>query len=157
VRRIIRALEVHQTTGRPISTLQEQFDRGRPASECHVFVLDWPREVLDERIRRRVDQMFADGLVEEVQRLLESPNSRGPEGHGLSRTAAQAVGYRETIEHLHGARDLPATIELVKLRTRQFAKRQMTWFRGLSECRWIAMSEPFNPAEVAERIASNTS
>ena len=55
----------------------------------------------------------------------------------LSRTASQAVGYREALEHLQGLRDLPATIELVKLRTRQFAKRQLTWFRSLSECRWI--------------------
>ena len=67
--RIIRALEVHHATGQPISALQEQFAKGRPASECRVFVLDWPREVLDERIRERVDQMFADGLVDEVERL----------------------------------------------------------------------------------------
>jgi tRNA dimethylallyltransferase len=147
VRRIIRALEVHHATGTPISALQEQFDKGRPASECRVFVLDWPREVLDERIRKRVDQMFAAGLVHEVQTLLDLPPST------LSRTAAQAVGYRETIEHLRGERDLPATIELVKLRTRQFAKRQMTWFRSLSECRWIGMSDPLDPAEIAERIA----
>src|SRR5262245_28418915 len=58
-RRTIRALEVHATTGRPISSMQEQFERGRPADECRVFVLDWPREQLEERIRRRVDQMFA--------------------------------------------------------------------------------------------------
>jgi tRNA dimethylallyltransferase len=164
VRRIIRALEVHHATGTPISALQEQFDKGRPASECRVFVLDWPRDILDERIRKRVDQMFADGLVQEVNTLLNSPSSGMPEGHrretkeqAHSRTAAQAVGYRETIEHLHGARDLPATIELVKLRTRQFAKRQMTWFRSLSECRWIGVSDPFDPADVAQRIASHTS
>jgi tRNA dimethylallyltransferase len=147
VRRIIRALEVHAATGKPISALQEQFDKGRSASECRVFVLDWPRDTLDERIRKRVDQMFADGLVHEVRMLLASPPST------LSRTAAQAVGYRETIEHLRGERDLPETIELVKLRTRQFAKRQMTWFRSLSECRWISMSDPFDTAEIAERIA----
>ena len=58
------------------------------------------------------------------------------------------------IEHLHGKRDLPATIDLVKLRTRQFAKRQLTWFRSLSECRWILVGEPLNPAEIAEQIAN---
>ncbi len=145
VRRVIRALEVHQATGRPISSLQQQFDRGRPVEECRVFVLDWPRELLDERIRRRVDEMFAAGLVDEVQRLMSADS--------LSRTAAQAVGYREVLEHLQGQRGLPETIELVKLRTRQFAKRQMTWFRSLSECRWIPIWQPLNPAHVAQRIA----
>ena len=58
------------------------------------------------------------------------------------------------LEHLQGLRDLPATIEFVKLRTRQFAKRQLTWFRSLSECRWIPVGEPLNPAEIAEQIAN---
>ena len=58
------------------------------------------------------------------------------------------------LEHLQGLRDLSATIELVKLRTRQFAKRQLTWFRSLSECRWIAVTEPFRPAEIANQIAA---
>jgi tRNA dimethylallyltransferase len=58
------------------------------------------------------------------------------------------------LEHLRGERDLPATIELVKLRTRQFAKRQLTWFRSLSECRWIAVGEPFDPAVVSKNIAA---
>ena len=70
VRRVIRALEVHATTGVPISQLQQQFDQGRAAAECRVFVLDWPREELDERIRRRVDAMFAAGLVQEVRGLV---------------------------------------------------------------------------------------
>ncbi len=80
IRRVIRALEVHQATGRPISSLQQEFERGRPVQECRVFVLDWPRDKLDERIRRRVDQMFAAGLVEEVRRLMAAGS--------LSRTAS---------------------------------------------------------------------
>ncbi len=147
VRRVVRALEVHQATGRPISSFQQQFDRGRPALQCRVFVLDWPRDKLDERMARRVDEMFAAGLVEEVRGLTAAGN--------LSRTAAQAVGYREVLEHLRGQRDLAATIALVKLRTRQFVKRQMTWFRSLSECRWVPMSGPFNPAQVAQNIAQD--
>jgi tRNA dimethylallyltransferase len=152
VRRVIRALEVQRTTGQPISQLQQQFETGRPANECRVFVLDWPREQLDERIRHRVDEMFAAGFVDEVRSL--SGRANGPDPASLSSTAAQAVGYREVIEHLHGVRDLPATVELVKLRTRQFAKRQLTWFRSLSECRWISVREPLNPAEIAEQIAN---
>jgi len=64
------------------------------------------------------------------------------------------VGYREVLEHLSGNLDLIATIELVKLRTRQFAKRQRTWFRSLSECRSVPVSELFDPAMIAERIHS---
>ena len=74
--------------------------------------------------------MFAAGWVEEVRGLQAGP-------YPLGRTASQAVGYREIIDHLAGKTDLATTIELVKTRTRQFAKRQLTWFRSLSECRWM--------------------
>jgi tRNA dimethylallyltransferase len=141
---VIRAIEVFEKTGRPISELQKQFDHARPADECRVFVLDWPREELVRRIDARVDAMFAAGLVDEVRGLLAGPTPPG-------RTAREAVGYREVIEHLEGQRDRFATIELVKLRTRQFAKRQMTWFRGLSECRFVAGGLP--PERMAAQIA----
>jgi tRNA dimethylallyltransferase len=144
-RRVIRALEVWQKTGRSITELQRQFDRARPADACRVFVLDWPRAELIERINARVDAMFELGLVNEVRSLLTRPL-------GLSRTASQAVGYREVIEHLDAARELGKTIELVKLRTRQFAKRQMTWFRSLSECRFIAMRGVWESRRIASDI-----
>ncbi len=146
-RRLIRALEVHHHTGRPISEHQSQFAAGHAADACRVFVLNWPREELVRRIDARVEAMFACGWLEEVRRLLAS-------GHPLSRTAAQAVGYCEIIEHFAGERDLPATIELIKLRTRQFAKRQLTWFRSLSECTWIEVAEPFAPSALVEQIAT---
>jgi tRNA dimethylallyltransferase len=132
LRRVIRALEVFAQTGTPISELQRQFDRARPAKECHCFVVQRPREELYGRINARVDAMFAAGLVDETRGLL---SGRGM----LSRTAGQAVGYREVIEHLQGQRDLPATIELAKTRTRQFAKRQLTWFRSLEECQFVGV------------------
>lgn len=144
-RRIIRALEVFRLTGQPLSHQQLHFDEGHPASECRVFVLGWPRAELHARIERRVDGMFEQGLVEEVRGLLERYGS-------LGRTAAQAVGYREVCAHLAGERDLPATMEAVRVRTRQFARRQETWFRRLSECRWIPMTEDFRPAEIADRV-----
>jgi tRNA dimethylallyltransferase len=146
-RRVIRALEVFEKTGRSISELQQQFDRARTAEECRVFVLDWPRTELQERIDRRVEAMFAAGLVEEVRGLLARAKPPG-------RTASQAVGYREVIEHLHGERALAETIELVKLRTRQFSKRQATWFRSLSECRFVAMTPQREIGEVAREIAT---
>jgi tRNA dimethylallyltransferase len=147
-RRLIRAIEVFEKTGRLISELQRQFDVGRSAADCRVFVLDWPREELYERIDRRVEEMFSTGLVEEVCRLLAGP-------HPLSRTARQAVGYREVIDHLQGRHSLPETIELVQRHTRQLAKRQSTWFRSLSECRFIAVSGQIDPTEMANQIISS--
>ena len=144
-RRLIRALEVFEKTGRPISVWQQQFERARPAEACKVFVLDWPRDALYARIDARVEQMFAAGLVAEVEAVLKA-------GKSFGRTARQALGYRETLDFLEGRRGLDETIELVKTRTRQFAKRQLTWFRSLSECRWITMDESLTPADVAERI-----
>lgn len=150
LRRMIRALEVARLTGQPLSHWQTQFDEGRPAHERKVFVLHWPREVLHQRIDERVEQMFAQGLVEETQALLARYGE-------LGRTAAQAVGYREVVEHLRSARNLQETITLVKQRTHQFARRQETWFRSLSECCWIEMREGQSPDAVAERIVAEVS
>jgi len=146
-RRVIRALEVFEKTGTPISQLQKQFDIGRDAEDCRVFVLDWPREELNRRIDLRVEQMFDEGLVEEVRGLLNGPKP-------LSKTAAQAVGYRELIDHIQGKHDLAETIELVKTHTRQLAKRQLTWFRSLSECRVVSVSGKIEAADVVRRIMS---
>ncbi len=145
-RRIIRALEVFEKTGRPISQLQQQFAAGRPARQCRVFVLDRPRDELYGRIDQRVDLMFQAGLVAEVRGLAFRPES-------LSRTARQAVGYREVLEHVHGEHSLPQTIELVKQHTRQLAKRQLTWFRSMSECRFVPVSGPIDEDQLARRIA----
>ena len=144
-RRIVRALEVYAKTGLPISAYQQQFKVGVPADACRVFVLDWPKEELNVRIDRRVEQMFAAGLVEETRGLLAGPRP-------LSKTASQALGYREVIEHLAGKRGLEETIALVKTHTRQFAKRQRTWFRSLSECRFVPISDGVGPTEIADRI-----
>lgn len=149
-RRLIRALEVFIKTGRPISTFQQQFQRGLPPQACRVFVLDWPRDQLYARINHRVQQMFEAGLVDEVRRLLAGPRP-------LSRTARQAVGYQEVIEYLQGRRNLPETIELVKTHTRQFAKRQGTWFRSLSECRFVAVDGSVGPADLAGHIIQRAS
>jgi tRNA dimethylallyltransferase len=142
-RRIIRALEVYRTTGRPLSHMQTHFERGRRADQCKVFVLHWPREQLHGRIEARVERMFEIGLVDEVRQLM----ARHP---ALSRTANQAVGYRETISHLGGEQSLPDTIEAVKVRTRRFARRQGTWFRSLSECRMVNLDETTSAREIAQ-------
>lgn len=147
-RRLVRALEVHAKTGQPISQFQQHFNW--PADEARVFVLEWPRGELYRRIGERVARMFDEGLVAEVEQLLAS-------GRQLGRTARQALGYREVIEHLAGARSLEETIALVEMRTRQFARRQLTWFRSLSECRPVSMMTgeiALTPQEAAEQIVS---
>jgi len=144
-RRLIRALEVYEKTGNPISEFQQQFETGRDADACRVFVLNWSREQLHARIDRRVDEMFAAGLVDEVQAVLDRPQPP-------SRTAGQAVGYREVIDHLQGKQDLPETVELVKNHTRQLARRQETWFRSLSECQFIPMNESSDPTPIVDQI-----
>lgn len=144
-RRMIRALEVYRLTGEPISHLQVQFDEEHSADECKVFALSWRREQLHGRIERRVDQMFENGFLDEVRGLVEA--------HGdLSRTASQAVGYREVIEHLAGEGSHEETVERVKARTRQFARRQETWFRSLSECRPIELADEIDPVQVAGEL-----
>jgi tRNA dimethylallyltransferase len=130
VRRVIRALEVWEITGRPISERQQQWpkDAGPGAPGEQILWLDLPRAELYERINRRVEEMFAAGLVDEVGALRALPQP-------LSREAAQALGYKEVFAHLDGQATLAETVARVQLRSRNFAKRQVTWFRHLPECR----------------------
>jgi tRNA dimethylallyltransferase len=145
-RRLIRALEVYRATGEPISHQQLQFEDGRRAEECRVFVLRRERKELHARIEERVEAMVRAGLVDEVKQLLAT-------GVELSRTARQAVGYREALEHLSGEYDRDHMIARIKARTRRFAKRQGTWFRSLSECRFVDVAGDVDPNSVAESIA----
>jgi tRNA dimethylallyltransferase len=147
-RRLIRALEVYRATGEPISHQQLQFEEGRPASECRVFVLRRSREELHPRIEHRVDAMVESGLVEEVRRLTA-------DGRLLGRTARQAVGYREAIDFVAGQCGREEMIARIKARTRRFAKRQGTWFRSLSECRFVDVAGEVDAAAVAKRIINS--
>ncbi len=146
-RRLVRALEVIAVTGQPLSRLQTEHDLPAPP-EVPVLALERPRTVLYERINRRVEQMFQAGLIDEVRTL---QGAACP----LSVTAAQGVGYREAIDRLAGriASD-QQMITLVQIRTRQFAKRQMTWFRGLSEVRICPVPEDEAPNATAERLVT---
>jgi tRNA dimethylallyltransferase len=175
-RRVIRAVEVIRLTGKPFSAQQSRWgettgkpqgqnetsgSRGRSphqlkaspaccteASEprpvtCHFFCFTRSPDDLHARINARVDAMFARGLVDETRELLK---------HGLAenKTAMQAIGYRQVVDYLRGEprklSGLPETIELVKIRTRQFAKRQLTWFRAQKGAQWIEL-KPGDPPE----------
>jgi tRNA dimethylallyltransferase len=140
VRRVVRALEVWELTGRPISAFQQSWDALPAALPC--VVLEWPREELYRRIEARVDAMLAAGWLDEVRRLAALPRP-------LSKEAAQALGYRELLAHLNGTGpEWHETVAWIKIRTRQFAKRQLTWFRNLDTCRPC----PANRPDVAERV-----
>lgn len=146
VRRTIRALEVHARTGRPLSELQRQAPLPLEQRPGNVFWLAPPRPWLHDRINRRIAKMFDDGLLDEVRRLLAAPRP-------LSRTARQALGYQEAIDHLQGHSTLENAVALIQTRTRQFAKRQHTWFRHLEECRAVEITGDETPAELAERLS----
>jgi tRNA dimethylallyltransferase len=139
LRRIIRALEVWELTGQPMSTWQTQWsaERGAPNAERgelgatpRCLWLDLPRDVLYARINARVERMLASGLVEEVRALRNLPRP-------LSREAAQALGYKEVLAYLDGKMSLAEAVGQIQTRSRNFAKRQVTWFRHLPECRPI--------------------
>lgn len=147
-RRLIRALEVFRATGEPISHQQLQFEEGSPAEECRVFVLRRRREELHARIEGRVEAMVECGLVEEVRAL--TANDRQ-----LGRTARQAVGYREALAFLAGEYDRDEMIARIKARTRRFAKRQGTWFRSLSECRFVDIAGEIDATVLANEIATS--
>jgi tRNA dimethylallyltransferase len=144
MRRVIRGIEVFERTGIPLSIQQRQDPI--PADECpHVYWLHPPRAWLYERINQRVEEMFRAGLVAEVQGLLVR-------NHGLGKTARQALGYKEVIDHLERGVSLPETIALIQTRTRQFAKRQHTWFKNLVECTAVEIEGNETPCEIALRI-----
>ncbi len=138
-RRIIRALEVWQLTGRPLSAWQTQWpstSHHPPPTPLQVLCLDMPRDELYARIDARVVQMFDAGLLDEAAALRRLPRP-------LSREAAQAVGYREAFAHLDGLATREETIRLIQTRSRHLAKRQLSWFRQMPECRPVSRELTF--------------
>lgn len=146
LRRVIRALEVLELTGQPLSAQHREEPLPVDQRPINVIWISPPRDWLYERINRRVESMLAAGWLAEVQSLLAEPQP-------LSHTASQALGYKELIEHLRGERTLVETIELIQTRTRQFAKRQHTWFRNLEECRPLPITGAEPPSELAAVIS----
>ncbi|MGI8966974.1 MAG: tRNA (adenosine(37)-N6)-dimethylallyltransferase MiaA [Limisphaerales bacterium] len=151
-RRVIRALEVIHLTGKPFSEQRADWrgsETGERKSEVRPrmsgFFFGLAREDLRDRINLRVEKMFQRGLVAETEELLKR-------GLAKNNTAMQAIGYRQVVEHLRGQRSLPETKELVKIKTRQFAKRQMTWFRRQAKLEWINIGEKENESSVADRL-----
>jgi tRNA dimethylallyltransferase len=128
-KRIIRALEVYETTGKPISDLQKK-SSVRDKYNVVMIGLNIEREKLYERINKRVDDMISSGLVQEVKSLMEA-------GYDKKLNSMQALGYKEMIDHIEDKMGLPETVELIKRKTRNFARRQMTWFRRFDDVQWF--------------------
>ena len=140
-RRVVRALEVTLGSGRPFSSFGPGVDH-YPSSGVVQIGLRRPRAVIAARIEQRVHRMIDAGLFEEVRALAEI---------GLSRTAAQALGYKETVDHIEGRVSKDEAVETIVTRTRQFAVRQERWFRRDPRVRWIDV-EHDPVAEVAPAV-----
>lgn len=148
LRRIERALEVYYLTGRPISSLQGQWDAGalrRPDWAWRLIGLRREREAASRRINARVREMVSAGLVDEARRLWSDPR-------GVSAAARQAVGYAELFEHFEGRMSLEAAIERIKINSRQLAKHQRTWLKRFGSMTWLDVAEGETNEQVAERV-----
>lgn len=129
VRRVIRALEVCHVTGKTFTEMNE-ISRRKPIYDALVLGIEVDREVLYDRINRRVDLMMEMGLENEVRGLVA-------DGIGRDTTAMQAIGYKELLEYIDGAASLSDAVEKIKQESRRYAKRQLTWFRRNADISWV--------------------
>ena len=148
VKRVIRALEFYHQNGTPISEHNEEQKQQTSPYNLAYFVLTAPREILYERIDRRVDQMMEEGLLEEVKSLRE----RGCHRRMVS---MQGLGYKEILAYLEGEYPLEEAVRILKRDTRHFAKRQLTWFRREQDVIWVDKEQfHWNEAEILEYMMS---
>lgn len=131
VRRVVRALEIHELTGRPPSELRRSWERFEGPYDLTVVGLTWHRDELRRRAVERIHRQLADGLLEEVQRARR---------RGVSRTAAQALGVKEMLEHLEGRLTLEEATELFVRNAKAFVRRQLSWFRRDPRIEWVDAS-----------------
>jgi len=143
-KRIIRALEVYQLTGKPISSLQKQWDKSDAKHDWTIIGLRREKTEESKRINSRVKKMIADGLVDEVRSLLA-------EERPLSKQARCAIGYAEIIEYLNGQIELEEAIELIKKNTRRLAKNQRTWFKTFKNVHWLDIEADEPPEKILSR------
>lgn len=129
-KRILRVLEIYNQTGKTKTELEIESRKNGVKYDFRVFAIDMPREILYERINKRVDIMFENGLLEEVKRLYKK---YGEELY----TSIQAIGYKEVIDYINGKYTKEEMIEKIKMETRRYAKRQLTWFRKIENITWL--------------------
>lgn len=134
VRRVIRALEVYEFTGKTITHFQEESKKIPPRYNCAFIGLTMNRQKIYERIEQRVDTMIEKGLIEEVKKLLNMSYSR-------DLVSMQALGYKEIVQYLEGEISLEESITILKRDSRHYAKRQLTWFRRDERIKWFNIDE----------------
>lgn len=139
LRRIIRAIEFYKMSGTTISAHAKE-EKNSPYHAVWL-ALDWDRAVLYDRINRRVDIMMADGLLDEVKALDSTYNRNS--------TAMQGIGYKEFFDYLDGNTSIDDTLELVKMNSRRYAKRQLTWFRRNGDIHWLAPDDSVTDKAIA--------
>ena len=143
--RVIRALEVYELTGKPISALQGQWKKKESRYPFRAFGLNMPRQALYRRIEDRADQMVETGLIEEVKWLLD-------QGYPRNCVAMQSFGYKELIDYLDGKQTLDEAVALLKQNTRRFAKRQLTWFGNDPRIEWLDRSRFSSIDEIVDNL-----
>jgi tRNA dimethylallyltransferase len=143
IKRIIRALEVFEVTGKPISELQKEREGLSKEYAVKIFCLGMDRGALYKRIDSRVDKMFRAGLLKEVRRLLKKK---------LSKTSRYAIGINELKGYLAGNYSLEEAKRLMKRNTRHYAKRQLTWFRKDKRIQWVNIQDNDTPVKIAGRL-----
>lgn len=141
IKRVIRALEFYELNGYPLSEHNERERQKKSPYLFRYYVLNEPRELLYERIEKRVDQMLQDGLVAEVEALKEKDCTR-------DMVSMQGLGYKEILDYLAGSCTLEEAIDTIKKETRHFAKRQLTWFRREREVTWVEKERFKNAQEL---------
>ncbi len=143
----MRGLEVYELTNTPLSTLLSK-QRKKPQYSPLYCGLELPRQELYQRIDRRFDAMVEQGLIDEVKSLLER-------GYSPESNALRTIGYHEIIEHLNGNLSLSRALEKAKQRTRNFARRQLTWFHTMSGVIWYNSQEPNTVETITKRALRN--
>lgn len=144
-RRIIRALEVYELTGKPISSFQRQFGAASTLGDWTIIGLRRSKAAESSRINSRVKKMIDQGLVDEVKSLLA-------EDKPLSKQASCAIGYAEIINHLKGRTTGDEAVERIKINTRRFAKAQRTWFKTFTEVNWLGIADDEDTEQTLNRI-----
>ena len=148
-KRIIRALEIYEVTGKPMSQQGNNFRKPSDKYNLLMFGLNMDREKLYERINLRVDKMIEAGLIEEVSNLLRM-------GYHKDLVSMQGIGYKEIIWYLEGEISLEEAIEHIKKGSRNYAKRQLTWFRRDNRIKWVNVDEFSSMDQLVMHIIDNS-
>lgn len=145
IKRVIRAVGLKRKTGMTLAQRNRASKSTPPELECKVYAVETDRNLLYERINQRVDRMLRAGLAEEVRRVIKMCENAYTHGEtqqkSFGRTALQAIGYKEMIAYFHGEYDLETAVERIKQGTRNYAKRQITWFRKPVWVNWIGLED----------------